>query len=93
VNVAPRGCFLLVRRAKGWDKWRGRRGIRFHWPWGRRGGGETLGVVLAGSFVFVFGCVGEYPPGDLKMRFIALSHSIGENWRGLLVGSLGILFF
>src|SRR6267378_616582 len=51
--------------------------------WGRR-----WELYVLGSFV-LFGCVAI--PLGIKMRFIAFDPHWG-NWRGLLVGSLGILF-
>jgi membrane protease YdiL (CAAX protease family) len=52
------------------------------------GWGKSWGLYVLGSFV-LFGCVAI--PLGIRMRFIAFDPQWG-NWRGLVVGSLGILF-
>jgi membrane protease YdiL (CAAX protease family) len=52
------------------------------------GWGKNWGLYVLGSFV-LFGCVAI--PLGIRMRFIAFDPQWG-NWRGLLLGSLGILF-
>ena len=52
------------------------------------GWGKNWGLYVLGSFV-MFGCVAI--PLGIRMRFIAFDPQWG-NWRGLLLGSLGILF-
>jgi membrane protease YdiL (CAAX protease family) len=52
------------------------------------GWGKSWGLHVLGSFV-LFGCVAI--PLGTRMRFIAFDPQWG-NWRGLVVGSLGILF-
>ncbi len=53
------------------------------------GWGKGWGLCVVGSFV-VFGCVAI--PLGMAMRFIAFDPHWG-NWGGLLIGSVGILFF
>ncbi|HKM66342.1 MAG TPA: type II CAAX endopeptidase family protein [Candidatus Acidoferrum sp.] len=53
------------------------------------GWGKSWGLYVVGSFVF-FGCVAI--PLGLAMKFIAFEPRWG-NWGGMLLGSLGILFF
>src|SRR5258708_2611047 len=59
------------------------KGVGYSIGWGRR-----WELYVPGSLV-LFGCVAI--PLGIKMRFIAFDPHWG-NWRGLLVGSLGILF-
>src|SRR6266481_1758946 len=59
------------------------KGVGYSIGWGKR-----WELYVLGSFV-LFGCVAI--PLGIKMRFIAFDPHWG-NWRGLLVGSLGILF-
>jgi membrane protease YdiL (CAAX protease family) len=59
------------------------KGVGYSIGWGSR-----WELYVLGSFV-LFGCVAI--PLGIKMRFIAFDPHWG-NWRGLLVGSLGILF-